>query len=92
MSMAKEPVTNITVCMGSSCFWRGNNRNIEVIQNYLADRKVPASIELSGHLCKGHCKAGPNITINGQTYHETDPISVIGLLNHHFTEGHPWTA
>ena len=75
-------VSQITICMGSSCFSRGNNRNIEVIQNYLATHELPPKVELVGHLCQGHCKSGPNITINGKMYHEVDPIVIIGLLNH----------
>ena len=77
-------VSNITICMGSSCFSRGNNRNIEVIQNYLASHPLPPALELAGHLCQGHCKSGPNVSINGKLYHEVDPIVIIGLL-HHFT-------
>lgn len=74
---------NITICMGSSCFSRGNNRNIEVIQSYLGTRTLPPGVELSGHLCQGHCKSGPNVSINGKMYHEVDPIVIIGLLNHY---------
>jgi NADH:ubiquinone oxidoreductase subunit E len=37
---------------------------------------------LSGHLCEGQCKSGPNVTINGKMYHEVDPIVIVGLLNH----------
>ena len=28
---------NITVCMGSSCFARGNAQNLELIENYIKD-------------------------------------------------------
>lgn len=72
----------ITICMGSSCFSRGNNRNIEVIQSYLASNPLPAHVELNGHLCEGACKDGPNVTINGKLYREVDPIVITGLLNH----------
>ena len=41
-AMPETPVTNITICMGSSCFSRGNNRNIEVIQDYLASAEPAA--------------------------------------------------
>ena len=75
-------LANIIICMGSSCFSRGNSRNIEVIQDYLGSRRLPPEVELSGHLCQGHCKSGPNVTINGKLYHEVDPIVIIGLLNH----------
>jgi NADH:ubiquinone oxidoreductase subunit E len=80
----KSPTpATITICMGSSCFVRGNNRNIEVIQDYLATQRPDPPVELSGHLCQGHCKVGPNVTVNSQMYHEVDPIVVLGLLNHH---------
>jgi NADH:ubiquinone oxidoreductase subunit E len=78
---------NITICMGSSCFSRGNNRNIEVIQGYLGARSLPPGVELKGHLCQGHCKSGPNVSINGKWYHEVDPIVIIGLLNHYMPKG-----
>ncbi|MCX6891653.1 MAG: (2Fe-2S) ferredoxin domain-containing protein [Verrucomicrobiota bacterium] len=81
--MSPEPLNSIMICMGSSCFSRGNNRNIEVIQEHLAAQPLPAGVELTGHLCEGHCKAGPNVTINGKMYHEVDPIVIIGLLNHY---------
>ena len=80
--MPPDTLKSITICMGSSCFSRGNNRNIEVIQEHLAMEPLPAGLELTGHLCEGHCKAGPNVTINGKMYHEVDPIVIIGLLHH----------
>ena len=48
-----------------------------------ATHTLPPTVELTGHLCQGHCKSGPNVTINGKMYHEVDPIVIIGLLNHH---------
>ncbi len=80
--MRESLSANIIICMGSSCFARGNNRNIEVIQDYLGGHRLPPAVELSGHLCQGHCKSGPNVSINGKLYHEVDPIVIIGLLNH----------
>lgn len=80
--MNTDRLASIAICMGSSCFSRGNNRNIEVIQSYLQTAGMPPGAELTGHLCQGHCTAGPNVTINGKIYHEVDPIVIIGLLNH----------
>lgn len=85
--MTNEPLSSITICMGSSCFSRGNNRNIEVIQDYLNSGNLPPQVELTGHLCEGHCKVGPNVTVNGKMYHEVDPIVIISLLNHFSAQG-----
>jgi NADH:ubiquinone oxidoreductase subunit E len=81
-AMPEIPAASITICMGSSCFSRGNSRNIEVVQDFLKTQSLPPSVELNGHLCEGHCKSGPNVTINGKMYHEVDPIVIVGLLNH----------
>jgi NADH:ubiquinone oxidoreductase subunit E len=80
--MPETPPATVEICMGSSCFSRGNNRNIEVVQDFLKTQSLPPAVELRGHLCEGHCKSGPNITINGKMYHEVDPIVIIALLNH----------
>jgi NADH:ubiquinone oxidoreductase subunit E len=85
--MKTEPLKSLTICMGSSCFSRGNNRNIEVIQDYLSTQPLPPGVELAGHLCEGHCKSGPNVTINDKMYHEVDPIVILGLLNHYLASG-----
>jgi len=79
--MSSESLASITICMGSSCFSRGNNRNIEVIRNQLQSAPLPPGVELTGHLCQGHCKDGPNLTINGQLYHQVDPTVILRLLN-----------
>jgi NADH:ubiquinone oxidoreductase subunit E len=81
--MPESPAATIAICMGSSCFSRGNSRNIEVLQEFLKARAPLPAVELVGHLCEGHCRSGPNITINGKMYHEVDPIVIIALLNHY---------
>jgi NADH:ubiquinone oxidoreductase subunit E len=68
--------------MGSSCFSRGNNRNIEVLQDFVQKRGLPVGVDVTGHLCEGLCNQGPNISIEGKTYHGVDPIVITGLLQH----------
>lgn len=75
------PSIEIKICMGSSCFARGNNRNLEVIQGFLARPDTFPSVQVMGHLCEGHCLQGPNLIINGEEYHEMDPVSMTGVLN-----------
>lgn len=81
--MSDRPVVPLTICMGSSCFSRGNNRNIEVVQNFLANTDLSVTVDTRGHLCEGLCKNGPNIVIDGKLYQEVDPVAVVGLLTHH---------
>ena len=71
----------IKICMGSSCYARGNHRNLGVIQDFLARQRLPAEPELVGHLCEGCCQDGPNVMINGKAYQAVDPVNVLWVLN-----------
>jgi len=59
----------IKICMGSSCFQRGNRRNLEYIEAYLLEQRCAATVELVGSRCEDECRKGPNIEINGQAFH-----------------------
>jgi NADH:ubiquinone oxidoreductase subunit E len=61
---------NIKVCMGSSCFARGNAQNLEFLENYIKENNLNAEIELVGALCSENCSSGPNIFINDVLYSE----------------------
>lgn len=77
-----DPTLDVVICMGSSCFCRGNNRNIEVLRDVLAPLPKE-SCRLVGHLCQDRCKDGPNIVINGTAYRDIDPVSLVALIRHH---------
>ena len=57
----------IELCMGSSCFSRGNVQLLEAIEAYI-EAHPELSVDLSGHLCLGDCSQGPNIRIDGNVY------------------------
>lgn len=62
----------IKICMGSSCFARGNDKNLNFIENYITAKGLDAEIELLGSRCENKCATGPNIMIDGQYYNEVD--------------------
>lgn len=72
----------IVVCMGSSCYLRGNLRNTEMIREYIEEKGLAASVEFSGALCSGQCKEGPVITIDGETYTHVDSAGLLPLLSY----------
>jgi NADH:ubiquinone oxidoreductase subunit E len=78
----KSPV-KITICMGSSCFSRGNNRNVEALQEYLKKNPLPPAVELAGHLCQGNCQLGPNAMVNGNPYYTVDLLALTSLIRHY---------
>jgi NADH:ubiquinone oxidoreductase subunit E len=78
--MIESPV-EIVICMGSSCFSRGNAKNLGLIQDYLKSNGHQAEVKLVGHLCQSVCKEGPNLVINGQAYHRVDSATLSSILD-----------
>ena len=78
-------MVRITLCMGSSCFARGNQRNLEVVRTYLEKRGLDAEVELTGVLCENACNRGPNLAIDGAVHHEVDPVTLVALLEARFS-------
>lgn len=71
----------VTVCMGSACFARGNAQNLEFIENYIKEHKLEAEIELVGSRCEGKCADGPNIKVNGVDYNKITIEKIEGIFN-----------
>jgi NADH:ubiquinone oxidoreductase subunit E len=71
----------IVICLGSSCFARGNAENLAIIHEYVEKHGLKASIRLSGRLCQDQCKKGPNLAMGRQIHHGISPASLRGLLN-----------
>ena len=70
----------ITVCMGSACFARGNEQNLAFIESYIKEKKINANIILSGSRCEGRCAEGPNIIVNGVEYSKIDENKIEEIL------------
>lgn len=74
----------IVICMGSSCFARGNRKNLELVERFLLEHGLDIPVRLAGSRCENACQEGPNISINGVMYHQVDAGALIDLLNAHF--------
>ena len=70
----------IKICMGSSCFARGNADNLNFIENYIKENNIEAEIELYGTRCENICDKGPNIIINDKIYYEMTPEKIVEVL------------
>jgi len=74
----------IVICMGSSCFARGNAENLRVLQEYLEHNRLHVSVRLRGQLCHEQCKSGPNVMIQGRMFNEVAPAALIPLVEAEF--------
>lgn len=70
----------VQLCMGSSCFARGNSMILQAIEEFIGEKGLGDRIEIEGHLCMGNCKAGPNIRIDGVDCSVSSPEEAIALI------------
>ncbi|MDX9947163.1 MAG: NAD(P)H-dependent oxidoreductase subunit E [Bacteroidales bacterium] len=52
------------ICMGSSCFSRGNRDVVSYIRDYLKKNHLEDKIVFKGARCINLCSNGPNLRIN----------------------------
>ncbi len=68
------------ICLGSSCFSRGNKEVVMFIREYLKKNHLEDKVIFRGARCMGNCSKGPNLKID-DTNEEGVTISRIeGIL------------
>ena len=77
----------IQLCMGSSCFSRGNGRSLRILQAYVQENDLDVKIDLRGSLCTDSCDTGPHLSIGSKCYSQVDASTVLDLLKHHIEAG-----
>ena len=78
--------TDITICLGSSCFSRGNRHTLELIKDYLKEHDLENKVFFRGDLCDGLCEHGPILKINGEVIKNVTSENVFEILNEYFSE------
>jgi len=51
------------ICLGSSCFSRGNKEVVMFIKEYLRKHHLEDKVIFKGARCMGNCSKGPNIKL-----------------------------
>ena len=74
----------IIICLGSSCFARGNNKNLEFIQEYLKVNDLKAKITFKGQLCSQQCSQGTVVIIDGEMFTMVNKTKLLEILNNKF--------
>ena len=80
--------TKLILCLGSSCYSRGNQKVLEIVKQYLSDNNLKEKTDFRGQLCTGNCSHGPILKINNVDYHEVTIHNVVKILNNHFFKYH----
>ena len=72
--------TEIIICLGSSCFARGNKKTVQAIESYIKEHQLQEKVFFHGGHCFGHCEKGPILKINKKIYENVEHINVIDIL------------
>ena len=72
--------------MGSSCFARGNEKNLAVCEEFLSAHglKDEVDVDLGASLCTGNCAEGPVVIVDGKTYKNVDRGVMADILEKTF--------
>ena len=79
-----ENKVEIVICMGSSCFSRGNKENYQRINQYLKLNHLESNVVFKGKHCINKCSEGPLVIINGIEHTKVMPDDISFLLSGFF--------
>ena len=71
----------VTVCMGSSCFSKGNAAVAELAGNFVEKRGLKDKVVIKGSLCCGACGKGPNLLVNDKLVSQVSPLTLEEVLD-----------
>jgi NADH:ubiquinone oxidoreductase subunit E len=72
------------ICLGSSCFSRGNKDVVMFIREYLRKNHLDDKVVFKGARCMGLCSSGPNMLINGVTFEGVTLSRIEAILEKEF--------
>ena len=76
----------IEICLGSSCFARGNSQVLNVLELYLKEENKSADVEIIGHLGMNNCSNGPVIKINEIEYLNKNCGQIVDIVGGLFND------
>jgi NADH:ubiquinone oxidoreductase subunit E len=74
----------VVICLGSSCFARGNKQLVKMVNDYLRDHNLMNEVRFHGERCFGQCAAGPSLKLDGILKERLEEDTVIAILDEFF--------
>lgn len=71
----------IIICLGSSCFARGNKNLLKTIQRYISHNGLTEKVFFKGDHCFGDCNIGPNLKIGGRIFNQVNEENIHHILS-----------
>lgn len=79
-------ITEVVICLGSSCFARGNKKILESIQQYIKDNQLEGRVKFRGNHCFGKCNKGPILKIGENIYEQVSEDNLKEILDKEFSK------
>jgi NADH:ubiquinone oxidoreductase subunit E len=76
----------VIICLGSSCFARGNRKTVKLISDYLKNHNLLGMVNFHGGHCFGRCDKGPVLKIDQEFNEKLSSESVNVLLDKFFKD------
>ena len=70
----------LVICLGSSCFARGNKQMVNIVKKLLEDNQLTHKVNFKGKHCFGNCENGPGFKINDQRYDHVGEDDLLKIL------------
>lgn len=70
----------VVICLGSSCFARGNKQMVQIVKKFLEDNKLMHKLKFRGKHCFGNCENGPSMMIGQKRFEHLDVESLVEIL------------
>lgn len=72
---------SLVICLGSSCFARGNKQLVQLIRKYLDEHKLSHRVDFKGKHCFGNCENGPAIQIDDKRFDHINVENIREILD-----------
>ena len=73
-------VIEMQICLGSSCFSRGNKDVVMFIKDYLKKNHLEDKVIFKGARCMNLCSNGPNLKIGNKVIEGVTLFRIEGIL------------
>jgi len=70
----------LVICLGSSCFARGNKIIVHEIKKFLEENNLMHKVIFRGKHCFGKCEDGPALMIGEKKFEQITPGSIRQIL------------
>lgn len=81
-----KPKKTMKICLGSSCFARGNKLILQTIKAFIVKHNLQDELDFRGSHCFGKCQHGPNLNIDGVYFHNISPENIEEVLRENLLE------